>query len=194
MATTAKATTGGDVRGSPRNAPIALGAWLTMPAKMMKLMPLPMPRSVMSSPIHISVIGAGGQGGDLGQRLEAAEVERAGQDAAARSRQGQEAVGLQQRHRDGQVAGVLVDLVAPVLTFPAEGLEARARRPCISCMMIEALMYGFTPSATTEKFDSPPPENRLSSPNSGLPCEEARRAASGSTPGHRHVRPGTGRR
>ena len=25
-----------------------------MPAKMMKLMPLPMPRSVMSSPIHIS--------------------------------------------------------------------------------------------------------------------------------------------
>jgi hypothetical protein len=27
-----------------------------MPAKMMKLMPLPMPRSVMSSPIHISTI------------------------------------------------------------------------------------------------------------------------------------------
>ena len=25
-----------------------------MPAKMMKLMPLPMPRSVMSSPIHIT--------------------------------------------------------------------------------------------------------------------------------------------
>jgi hypothetical protein len=36
------------------NAPIALGAWLTMPAKMMKLMPLPIPRSVMSSPIHMS--------------------------------------------------------------------------------------------------------------------------------------------
>ena len=32
---------------------MALGAWLTMPAKMMKLMPLPMPRSVISSPIHI---------------------------------------------------------------------------------------------------------------------------------------------
>ena len=27
-----------------------------MPAKMMKLMPLPMPRSVISSPIHISRI------------------------------------------------------------------------------------------------------------------------------------------
>jgi hypothetical protein len=42
--------------GLARKAPMALGAWLTMPAKMMKLMPLPMPRSVMSSPIHISVI------------------------------------------------------------------------------------------------------------------------------------------
>ena len=31
-----------------------LGRPATMPAKMMKLMPLPMPRSVMSSPIHIS--------------------------------------------------------------------------------------------------------------------------------------------
>ena len=32
------------------------GAWLTMPAKMMKLMPLPMPFSVMSSPSHMSTI------------------------------------------------------------------------------------------------------------------------------------------
>ena len=35
---------------------MAPGARLTMPAKMMKLMPLPMPRSVMSSPIHIRVM------------------------------------------------------------------------------------------------------------------------------------------
>ena len=39
--------------GLSRNALSAPGARLTMPAKMMKLMPLPMPRSVMSSPIHI---------------------------------------------------------------------------------------------------------------------------------------------
>ena len=32
----------------------AVGARPTMPAKMMKLMPLPMPFSVMSSPSHIS--------------------------------------------------------------------------------------------------------------------------------------------
>ena len=44
--------------------------------------------------------------------------------------------------------------------------------PVISCMMIEALMYGFTPSATTEKFVRPPPENRSSSPKIALVLEE----------------------
>ena len=38
------------------NAWRAPGARLTMPAKMMKLMPLPMPFSVISSPSHIRVI------------------------------------------------------------------------------------------------------------------------------------------
>ena len=33
-------------------------------------------------------------------------------------------------------------------------------------------MYGFMPSATTEKCDSPPPENRSSRPTSALPCDE----------------------
>ena len=42
--------------GVCRKLPIAPGARLTMPAKMMKLMPLPMPFSVMSSPSHISEI------------------------------------------------------------------------------------------------------------------------------------------
>ena len=42
--------------GDCRKLPIAPGARLTMPAKMMKLMPLPMPFSVMSSPSHISEI------------------------------------------------------------------------------------------------------------------------------------------
>ena len=110
--------------GLSRNASSAPGARLTMPAKMMKLMPLPMPRSVISSPIHIRAIGAGGQGRDLGQRREARQVERAGQDAL-RVEQRQHAVRLQDRHRDGQVAGVLVDLVAPELTLAAERLERR---------------------------------------------------------------------
>ena len=56
-ATAATATSGEgderrDVRRRDERADGA-GAWLTMPAKMMKLMPLPIPRSVMSSPIHI---------------------------------------------------------------------------------------------------------------------------------------------
>ena len=38
------------------NRPIAAGIRPTMPAKMMKLMPLPMPFSVMSSPRHMSRI------------------------------------------------------------------------------------------------------------------------------------------
>ena len=42
--------------GLATKAAMAPGAWLTMPAKMMKLMPLPIPRSVISSPIHISAI------------------------------------------------------------------------------------------------------------------------------------------
>ena len=36
------------------NVLTAPGRPATMPPKMMKLMPLPMPRSVMSSPIHMS--------------------------------------------------------------------------------------------------------------------------------------------
>ena len=35
---------------------MAAGDLATMPAKMMKLMPLPMPRSVISSPSHIRMI------------------------------------------------------------------------------------------------------------------------------------------
>ena len=67
---------------------------------------------------------AGGQGRDLGQGLEARQVERTGQDVL-RCQQGQHAVRLQDRHRDRQVAGVLVDLVAPELTLAAERLEGR---------------------------------------------------------------------
>ena len=124
--------------GLARNPVTADGARLTIPAKMMKLMPLPMPRSVMSSPIHISAMAPGGQGGDLGQGREAGEVEPAGQDAA-RVEERQEPVGLQHRHRDGEVAGVLVDLVATVLTLAAERLQ-RGHDARISCMMIEELM------------------------------------------------------
>ncbi len=44
--------------------------------------------------------------------------------------------------------------------------------PLISCMMIEALMYGFTPRATTEKLDKPPPDSRSRTPKIGVVLEE----------------------
>src|SRR6476661_1253849 len=66
--------------------------------------------------------GASGQRGDLRERLEAGQVEPAGQDVL-RIQEGEEAVALEHRHGHGEVAGVLVDLVASVLPLPAQGLE-----------------------------------------------------------------------
>ena len=63
---------------------MAPGAWLTMPAKMMKLMPLPIPRSVISSPIHIRATAPAVSVAIWVSVVEAAEVERAGQDDPAR--------------------------------------------------------------------------------------------------------------
>jgi hypothetical protein len=54
IATIAKPITSGAL-GVWRNPLIAVGVRLTMPAKMMKLMPLPIPFSVISSPSHIRV-------------------------------------------------------------------------------------------------------------------------------------------
>ena len=62
--------------GAARKAPMAPGAWLTMPAKMMKLMPLPMPRSVISSPIHIRATDPAVRVTIWVMVLEAGQVER----------------------------------------------------------------------------------------------------------------------
>ena len=78
MATMAKATNAA-MFGAARNAPMAPGAWLTMPAKMMKLMPLPMPRSVISSPIHIRATEPAVRVTIWVMVSKLAEVERAGQ-------------------------------------------------------------------------------------------------------------------
>ncbi len=54
--------------------------------------------------------------------------------------------------------------------------------PVISCMMIDALMYGLTPSPTTEKRESPPPEKRSRSPKRALSAKKSW-SALGSAPG-----------
>ena len=63
---------------------------------------------------------------------------------------GQVAVRLQERQRHGQVTRVLVD--AWFRPYSPSRLSAwrRGTTPVMSCMMIEALMYGFTPIATIE--------------------------------------------
>src|SRR3989442_287017 len=53
----------------------------------------------------------------------------------------------------------------------------RSEITVISCMMIVALMYGFMPMATTLKRDSPPPENRSSSPRSAWELKSCASAA-----------------
>jgi len=40
--------------------------------------------------------------------------------------------------------------------------------PVISCMMIDALMYGFIASPTIDSCESPPPANRSRMPNAAL--------------------------
>ena len=95
-----------------------------MPAKMMKLMPLPIPFSVISSPSHIRVIEPAVRVTIWVSVVEVREVEAARQHAL-RVEQRQEPVRLEQGHRHGQVAGVLVDLVPAVLALALEGLERR---------------------------------------------------------------------
>ena len=74
-------------------------------------------------------------------------------------------VALEQRQRHGQPVGVLVDLVAALLPSFDSSLR-RGMIGVINCMMIEAVMYGYTPSATIEKFCRPLPEKRFSIPSS----------------------------
>ena len=64
------------------------------------------------------------------------------------------AVALQECERNRQVVGVLVDLVPALLPFIGE-LVQLGMIGVINCMMIEAVMYGYTPSATIEKFFKP---------------------------------------
>ena len=103
--------------------PICCGMLPTMPAKMMKLMPLPRPRSLISSPSHISRIVPAVK---LSSRLIVSMLNRSvGRDDAVRAEQDADAVALGERERHGQHARVLVEAVAPVLALTAQLLERR---------------------------------------------------------------------
>ena len=91
----------------------------------------------------------------------------AGEDAL-RVEEREEAVGLQQRQRHRQVAGVLVDLVAAVLTLAAQRLQRRddARHQLHDDRRVDVRVH--RPMPRSRSGDRPPPENRSSSPTSAL--------------------------
>ena len=127
--------------------------------------------------------GAGGQRGDLGQRRRSWRGRTPPVRTPCALRSARNAVGLEDRHRDGQVAGVLVDLVAAVLTLAAERLERGddARHQLHDDRGVDVRVHPQRRRPRT--CDRPPPENRSSSPNSGLLLEELLRAAALSMPG-----------
>ena len=99
-----------------------------MPAKISSDMPLPMPRSVISSPIHITSAAPAGhhhhdddQGEDA---LVGDDVQRAALQQPAVGGQRHDAGGLQDSQRDRQIAGVLGHLGLAGLAFLAQFLEA----------------------------------------------------------------------
>src|SRR3954468_11112943 len=118
IAMIAKPMTSGRL-GVDRKPPIAPGARLTMPAKMMKLMPLPIPFSVISSPSHIRTIEPAVR---VAIWVSVAPFARSKPDdrIPCEFRRARNPYDWRKGHRHGQVAGVLVDLVAAVLALALE--------------------------------------------------------------------------
>ena len=166
--------------GVSRNEPMARGTRPTMPAKMMKLIPLPMPFSVMSSPRNISRIEPAVRVMiwvivSQFDRLNVVVSTFCDASRARKPYDDSRAIGT------ARIRVYWLSLLRPYspsrLSVWSEGMT-----PCISCMMIEALMYGFMPRPTTEKVDRPPPLNRSSRPKSAFPLKKFASAV-WSTPG-----------
>ena len=100
---------------------------------------------------------------------------------------GQEAERLQERHRHGQVAGVLVDLVAAVLALAAERLERRdhARHQLHDDRGVDVRVHrrARRPRSSTGRRRT----NRSRMPNSGVVLEELRELAVAVDARQRHL-------
>ena len=135
-----------------------------MPEKMISEMPLPTPRAVICSPSHIRKIVPPVSVMTVVMRKKSpVDHRRAGRAAHAFQADG-DAVGLDRGQEHRAVAGVLVDLLAAGLAFLLQRLQRRRRPLVISCMMIEAEMYGMMLSAKIVMRPSAPPENMLNMP------------------------------
>ena len=96
------------------------GSWARIEAKIRSEMPFPMPRFVISSPIHMSRVVAAVRETTISTIRPAREREGVLPVEEVRV-----AEGLQRGQDDGEVAGVLVDLGVARLAFLLELLEAR---------------------------------------------------------------------
>ncbi len=95
-----------------------------MPPKMIREMPLPMPFSVMSSPIQTRKMSAGGHrqdGGKGGQSITSREADAT--DSPGALEHEQLAVALEDRQGHGQPVGVEGYLVPPRLAFLGQRLK-----------------------------------------------------------------------
>ena len=141
---------------------------MTMPAKMMSEMPLPMPRSVICSPSHmmkavpvVSVIIVMKRKPQPGWVTTCAELRV---EPVVRLEPARDDERLEERQDDRAVARVLVDLASAPARPPCGAPRGLGTTTVSSCRMMDALMYGMMPSAKIDSCSSAPPENMLKKP------------------------------
>ena len=156
---------------------------------MMIEMPLPMPFSVISSPSQTrNIVPAV----SVQQRREGAdevvlEAEVLDDVGALAVDEEDLAVALDEGHRDGEPVRVELEAAAALFALFLRARGTAGTSGVRICMMIEAVMYGYTPSAATLRFWSAPPEKMLRKSSRELPSNAAS-SASRSTFGIGHVR------
>ena len=97
-----------------------------MLAKIMSEMPLPMPRWVISSPSHMTMSRADRQRQDDEEEAERRRAAPCRERAVAAWKRKTKPMASIKSQGDGEVAGVLVDLLLPRRTLFHEGFQARA--------------------------------------------------------------------
>ena len=140
------------------------GSAATLPAKLSTEMPFEMPYSVIISPIHM-------------RKIDPPTATM----MAVRNARCEEAVKIpcfsstSRRLNDWSIASGTARMRPYCANFlrpasPSSWLSALSEGDIIvrSCMMIEAVMYGPTPSMTIERFDRPPPEKMFRMPKNWL--------------------------
>ena len=134
----------------------------TIDAKISSEMPLPMPRWVMSSPIHISITQPAVRHTTIRKMCGASKCLTTVSAGFGLQRVEQEHVAdrLRERQADGQVARVLGDPRLPDLALLGELLE-RGHHHLQQLQDDRGRDVGHDPQREDGDRDRPPPENRL---------------------------------